>query len=149
MTCGVYFGWALIEGHSKGRNMPHKAVVNVGFSPTFEGQENVEKVIEAHLIMEEGSLDPPDFYKEIMRLQLHGFVRPEMKFPSFPDLIAQISTDVENAKEALDLDIYSRFRRDPFLVEVMEDNVWVGESGGDKTASWEYEDIESVVAKLK
>jgi riboflavin kinase len=37
---GVYFGWAVLEdpkGKKKGRNKPLKAVVNVGYSPTFEG----------------------------------------------------------------------------------------------------------------
>ena len=147
VACGVYFGWALLEGDSKGRNVPHKAVVNVGFSPTFEGQENVEKVIEAHLMLEDGALDPPDFYEETMRLQLHGFIRLEMKFPSFPDLIAQITTDVEDAKEALDLDFYTRFQQDAFLADVTEDKVWVGQGGGDDVASWDFEDMESVLTK--
>ena len=149
VACGVYFGWALLEGESKGRNVPHKAVVNVGFSPTFEGQENAEKVIEAHLMLEDGALDPPDFYKETMRLQLHGFIRQEMKFPSFPDLIAQISTDVEDAKEALDLDLYTRFQQDAFLADTTGDKPWVGPSGGDEVASWEFEDMESALTKLE
>ena len=60
-------------------------------------------------------LDPPDFYGEVMRLQLAGFIRPEMKFPSFPALIAQITTDVEDAKDALDLEFYQAYRKDSFL----------------------------------
>ena len=58
--------------------VPHKAVVNVGFSPTFEGQENPEKIVEAHLMFDDtelaSPLDPPDFYHEMMRLQLIGFL---------------------------------------------------------------------------
>mgnify|MGYP005841323253 CR=1 FL=1 len=40
LPCGVYFGWAVLEDpekKKKGRNIPLKAVVNIGFSPTFEG----------------------------------------------------------------------------------------------------------------
>lgn len=46
---GVYFGWAVIEGakgEEKGRDVTHKAVVNVGYSPTFDGEENKEKIVE-------------------------------------------------------------------------------------------------------
>lgn len=169
VPCGVYFGWAVLEDNSgdggdkkKGRNVPHKAVVNVGFSPTFEGKENSEKVVEAHLILNSDSssdsddksspLDPPDFYDEVMRLQLHGFIRPEMKFPSFPDLIAQITTDVADAKDALDLDLYTSFQKDSFLTVdnggTTAKQCWVGQSGGDETASWDFEDVESVMEKL-
>ena len=81
VTNGVYFGWAVLEGETQGRKTPHRAVVNVGYSPTFEGKENPEKIVEAHLIFEEDAnpLDPPDFYGEAMRLQLIGFLRPEIK----------------------------------------------------------------------
>ena len=55
---GVYFGWAVIEGtDEEGRNVAHKAVVNVGLSPTFEGAENPEKIIEAHLSVGEQTDD--------------------------------------------------------------------------------------------
>jgi len=153
VPCGVYFGWAVLEDSDdkkKGRNVAHKAVVNVGLSPTFEGKENPEKVVEAHLMFSDNDvspLDPPDFYGEVMRLQLHGFIRSEIKFPSFPDLIAQITTDVADAKDALDLDIYSKFLKDPFIADV-KDGVWVGSSGGDKTASWDFEDVEFVLERL-
>ena len=80
---GVYFGWAIIEdptGKKIGRNKQHKAVVNVGYSPTFVGKENQEKIVEAHLIVDEGVIRAPkDFYNETMRLELIGSIRPEMK----------------------------------------------------------------------
>lgn len=48
MNTGVYFGWAAVESvdNVAGRNRPIKAVVNVGYSPTFEGKENEEKIVE-------------------------------------------------------------------------------------------------------
>ncbi|CAN0497557.1 unnamed protein product, partial [Scytosiphon promiscuus] len=60
---GVYFGWAALEregakpdnggggsGSGSGGGGPWKCVANVGYSPTFAGQENAEKIVEAHLI---------------------------------------------------------------------------------------------------
>jgi len=68
---GVYFGWAVIEGdgEKKDRNVIHKVVCNVGYSPTFDGEENKEKIVEAHL-------NDGDFYGETMRLAFNGFLRP-------------------------------------------------------------------------
>ena len=140
---GVYFGWAVLEkGNYTDRR--YKAVVNVGYSPTFEGQENAEKIVEAHLILNE-PID--DFYGETMRLQLHGFLRPEIKFPSFPALIAQIKADVQEAKMALDLkEPYGRLREDPFLSKGT--TAWVGSSGGDESASWEFQDTDAALDEL-
>lgn len=75
---GVYIGSAVIENSAdekKGRGVVHKAVVNVGYSPTFDGAENKEKIVEAHLIIAEGDIEG-DFYGETMRLALCGFLRP-------------------------------------------------------------------------
>mmetsp|Transcript_28466 Transcript_28466/g.40283 ORF Transcript_28466/g.40283 Transcript_28466/m.40283 type:complete len:149 (+) Transcript_28466:2-448(+) len=132
---GVYFGWAWIEGTDTGRGVPHKAAVNVGYSPTFEGQENPEKIVEAHLI-----LDSPitDFYSEIMRLSLIGFLRNEKKFDSFPELVQAITADVNNAKQALDKKPFKSFKKDG---KFMSDDDWVGKSGGNTNASWEFEPV--------
>lgn len=154
MNTGVYFGWAAVESAENvaGRNRPIKAVVNVGYSPTFEGEENKEKIVEAHLITESSPKDTSsvpeslqlqidedvdgDFYGETMRLQLIGFLRPEQKFDAFPDLIAQIHKDIGNAAWALDSMPYMFSKEDSFIKNGSE---WVGRDGGDLTASWEYE----------
>ena len=164
VDAGVYFGWAVIEGaDSNFRNTPIKAVVNVGYSPTFEGKENKEKIVEAHLItktspitvyvdtsdMDEdeqstakGSIEEiqidGDFYGETMRLQLIGFLRPEQKFDSFPDLVAQIHRDIGHAAFALDSFPYTFSKEDEFISNCNADE-WVGSGGGDDNASWEYE----------
>ena len=118
ITTGVYFGWATLE-RSSSSNEVYKTVVNVGYSPTFEGQENSEKIIEAHLILDKNENDNSDttatdddssssssiiddFYGVPMRLQLVGFLRQEKKFDSFPELIAQINADV-HAHVGIDL----------------------------------------------
>jgi len=162
ITNGVYFGWAVIEQpHSNqgGRNIPVKAVVNVGYSPTFEGEENKEKIVEAHLITKSSPMEKPsiafddkdggdyqvnndideiegDFYDETMRLQLIGYLRPEQKFDAFPDLIAQIHQDIGNANEALDSMPYVFSKEEEFVKDGVD---WVGSGGGDGSASWEYE----------
>jgi len=138
VSTGVYFGWAVVEG----RDGIHKAAVNVGYSPTFEGKENREKIIEAHLILEK-PLD--DFYNETMRLALSGFLRPEQKFDSFPDLMAAITRDVANAKDALTVEPYASLKSDAFIMNENKD--WVGKSGGDATASWEFEVFSEAIAK--
>ena len=149
---GVYFGWAVLEDNQfkvrekgeprPGRMVPHKAVVNVGYSPTFEGQENPEKIIEAHLMLEDDSAPLSDFYGETMRLQLSGFLRPERKFPSFPQLIQQIHTDIANAKHALDAYPYAQLVQDSFIQNAChtetEISMWVGSNGGDEAGSWEF-----------
>lgn len=149
VTTGVYFGWAALErGEGNESYDTYKAVVNVGYSPTFEGEENKEKIIEAHLIVEQ---DPEadegeetsddekpaieDFYGVPMRLQLIGFLREEKKFDSFPELIAQINADVEDAKLSLDCQPYESYRTDPFFSK--EPVAWIGNGGGDELASWE------------
>ena len=155
---GVYFGWAVIESQStdqKTRNVPIKAVVNVGYSPTFEGQENKEKIVEAHLITKSSPMTIPqnedgeeqstandddeiegDFYDETMRLQLIGYLRPEQKFDSFPELIAQIHCDIGNANWALDSMPFIFSKEDEFVKDGVD---WVGSGGGDGNASWEFE----------
>ena len=137
VDAGVYFGWAVVESNKsefKGRNVPMKAVVNVGYSPTFEGEENREKIVEAHLITKASPMTKyegiansdennnnsaeeieEDFYGETMRLQLIGFLQPEQKFDSFPDLIAQIHSDIGHADAALDSFPYVYSREDEFI----------------------------------
>lgn len=145
VATGVYFGWACLEG----RNRPYscyKAAVNVGYSPTFAGTENREKIVEAHLIVDEGET-LLDFYNETMRLVLTGFLREEAKFASFSDLAAQIGRDVVNARDALSMEPFSSLRLDPFLAS--PNDMWVGTSGGDETASWEFQNLQDAIAALR
>lgn len=130
---GVYFGWAMVQ------NRVFKAVVNVGYSPTFEGLENPEKIVEAHLILRNEELT--DFYDERMRLLLVGFLRPEMKFPSFSDLVSQINKDVFDANDILDDAIYNDFKTDA----IFEDDNWKGSSGSSADASWEFQPMVDLI----
>lgn len=167
VTTGVYFGWAALErGYEKNDDdddnfQVYKAVVNVGYSPTFEGKENKEKIIEAHLILEKDSKQDDningdddgetsslieDFYGIPMRLQLIGFLREEKKFDSFPELIAQIHADVDDARLSLDCKPYQLCSSDKFFSS-LPDN-WIGNGGGDEGASWDSEPIQSYLDSL-
>jgi len=100
LDTGVYTGWASLRGKV------HKCVANVGFAPSFEGQENPEKIVEAVILTSEGVVADlgGDFYGETLRVMLLGFVREERKF-DFTNgpgpLIAAITDDIETAAAAL------------------------------------------------
>lgn len=138
---GVYFGWATLEHLND--NKIFQAVVNVGYSPTFEGEENKEKIIEAHLINGQG-LD--DFYGKVMRLELSGYLRPEQKFDSFPALLAQIRADIKETQLALAGSPFVQLRNScKFLGGKTS---WIGSSGGDDCASWEFVDHRETLTEL-
>jgi riboflavin kinase/FMN adenylyltransferase len=89
---GVYAVWV---GVPKGADtLWHKAVVNVGRRPTFNG-EGV--TVEAHLF----DFDD-DLYGKVLRVAFVEFIRPEMKFDGFEAIKAQITADCLEAKEILD-----------------------------------------------
>ena len=92
LPCGVYVGWAAVRGDV------HKCVANIGFSPTFAGAENPEKIVEAHIMSEFDS----DFYGEQMGLLLLAFIREERKFGGLDELLATIRSDIATASDELD-----------------------------------------------
>jgi riboflavin kinase/FMN adenylyltransferase len=70
-------------------------VMNIGTKPTFEG-DAAHRTLEAHLF---------DFghtiYGESVKLELISYIRPERKFASIDELVAQIGRDVLTAKERI------------------------------------------------
>lgn len=91
---GVYFGWGRVtDGSTLG------CVANIGKSPTFVGQENSIRIVEAHILTRSNNSLMNDFYDESLSLCLVMFLRPEKKFPNFQDLMTQINKDVEWSKE--------------------------------------------------
>ena len=71
-------------------------VANIGTRPTING---VNQLLEAHLFDFQG-----DLYGEWLDVELCHKIRNEMKFPSFDDLKAQITKDVETAKNVFKTD---------------------------------------------
>jgi riboflavin kinase/FMN adenylyltransferase len=84
---GVY----AIRCHVSGRT--YNGVMNVGKKPTFV--ENLEKTtLEAHLFDFSESI-----YGREVSIDFIAYIRPERKFPSIAELVAQISQDAEQAKQ--------------------------------------------------
>lgn len=71
---------------------PHAAACNIGPNPTFG--EQVRKV-EAHLIDFQG-----DIYGRVVEADILARLRPTRRFAGLDDLLAQIRTDVEQARAA-------------------------------------------------
>ncbi len=89
---GVYAVWVGVTDGPV--TVWHKAVVNVGRRPTFDGEGIT---VETHLF----DFDD-DLYGKILRIAFVEFIRPEMKFDGFEAIKAQIATDCVTAREILD-----------------------------------------------
>lgn len=70
----------------------YDGVANLGHRPMFEPDE----LLEAHLFDFEG-----DLYGQEVEVALHHYLRPEAKFETNDELIAQIGKDAEEAKRLL------------------------------------------------
>jgi riboflavin kinase/FMN adenylyltransferase len=70
----------------------HDGVANLGHRPMFEPEE----LLEAHLFDFDG-----DLYGQAIEVALHHYIRPEAKFETHDELIAQIGRDAAKAKELL------------------------------------------------
>lgn len=86
---GVYATWAFVQGQK------HPSVTNVGLRPTFTGGQALPRV-EAHLLDYSG-----DLYGKTLKLEFVERLRGEQKFPSIGALIAQIRSDIQQAREIL------------------------------------------------
>lgn len=86
---GVYTITAWVDGEWYG------GVLNHGMKPTFNKTE-VAPVMEAHLFDFNH-----DIYGKEIRVQFQTFIRPEQKFGSISDLIAQIAADSDQARKWL------------------------------------------------
>ncbi|HEX3033642.1 MAG TPA: bifunctional riboflavin kinase/FAD synthetase [Thermodesulfobacteriota bacterium] len=91
---GVYATWAHLS-HKRLRS-----ITNIGFRPTF-GENRL--LIETHIIDFKDNL-----YGEPLRVEFIDRLRDERRFESVDALVAQISRDVERAKE-----IFSQLGQDP------------------------------------
>ncbi|WP_138493933.1 bifunctional riboflavin kinase/FAD synthetase [Paenibacillus pinistramenti] len=90
-TAGVYAVKARLEGNEEW--LP--GVMNIGVKPTFH--EGVTKPsLEVHLFDFNS-----DIYGNVLTIQLISYIRPEQKFSSIDDLIAQIARDAETARKLL------------------------------------------------
>jgi len=79
--------------HAIARGKTHRAVLNIGTRPTL-GDPNPSLRVEAHLLDFDGEL-----YGEELEIVFAEKLRDEKKFPSVDELKAQITRDIERAKE--------------------------------------------------
>lgn len=87
---GIYAVWAEVEGER------HPAAVNLGVRPTF-GESRL--VTEAHLLDFSGDL----YGKELKLCFIGDRIRPEVKFGSVDELLAQVDRDVAEVRRRLEL----------------------------------------------
>lgn len=85
---GVYAVYTTIQG----KRWP--GVCNIGKKPTFHDHNRVS--FEVHILDYEG-----DLYDQSLRLEFVSFLRAEKKFNSLEELVEQIGSDVEKAKQIL------------------------------------------------
>lgn len=84
---GVYAAWASAGGDVSPTGMAttHRAMVNVGYRPTFEG---TEQTVEAHLLDFAG-----DLYGDTLQLHFLKRIRDERSFDGPKALVAQLKKD--------------------------------------------------------
>ncbi len=82
---GVY----ITEVEFDGKKWP--SVTNIGYNPTFDGKK---LLVETHILNFGG-----DLYDREIVIYFHERIREERKFKDMAELIAQISEDVEMARE--------------------------------------------------
>lgn len=86
---GVYSAWVCLPPDIT----CYPAVLNIGIRPTFMGSQ---RTVEVHLLDWQG-----DLYGKSLEVNLVHFIRPEQKFASLTDLIAQIQKDCDVARSQL------------------------------------------------
>ncbi|MCR5804013.1 MAG: bifunctional riboflavin kinase/FAD synthetase [Clostridia bacterium] len=79
---GVYITLTTLDG------VKYRSISNLGLRPTVEDSDNVN--IETFIYSHEGEL-----YGRKIKVELLGFVRPEMKFQSVDELKARVESDKE------------------------------------------------------
>jgi riboflavin kinase/FMN adenylyltransferase len=87
---GVYACWCRVIGEAAG---PRAAAVNVGRRPTFGGGR---MTVEAHLLDYEA-----DLYGRTLRIEFEQRLREERAFPGPDALVAQIRSDLGEARRVL------------------------------------------------
>jgi len=108
-TCkaGIYYAWAQVaDGPDRG---VYKTAMSVGWNPTFTDVK--VKTIEPWILHDYGA----DFYDCELRLVVCGYVRDELKFEKFDELIKAIREDGEFCSGALETPASAALARDAFF----------------------------------
>ncbi|HCS40414.1 MAG TPA: bifunctional riboflavin kinase/FMN adenylyltransferase [Anaerolineaceae bacterium] len=92
---GVYVTRALVNGKS------YASVTNIGVRPTFDNPLPVPR-IEPHILDLNEQL-----YGQDLALEFIDYLRPEIKFESSKELVAQIQKDIHKTRELFNSDTYN------------------------------------------
>ncbi|CDO92367.1 unnamed protein product [Kluyveromyces dobzhanskii CBS 2104] len=127
LDTGIYFGWCKlrrvkdrdtkVEERPDGRKVLYNngtllseddqsalpVVLSVGWNPFYH---NKNKTVELHIIHEFSH----DFYGAQIKFNFLGYIRPELNYTTKEALIADIHTDIEIAKETLQLAEYLKLK---------------------------------------
>ncbi|CAM6095854.1 unnamed protein product [Calypogeia fissa] len=106
---GVYFGWAKQRHGDELDGGVHKMVMNIGNRPTFADGEGL--TVEVHILHDFSS----DFYGKELSIVVLGFIRNEMRFSSFDDVVQRIKADINTADKLLDGDEMVQYATDEFF----------------------------------
>ena len=87
-SIGVYAVYVYVNGEK------HKGMLNIGYRPTINNGTDLS--IEVHILDFQG-----DIYNQKMRLEFIEYLRPEIKFDSVDELIAQMHQDKEETIKVL------------------------------------------------
>ncbi|BFZ26125.1 hypothetical protein BsWGS_29164 [Bradybaena similaris] len=102
--CGVYYGWAKVNGDEN----VYKMVLCVGWNPYYH---NTVKTMETHIIHKFDH----DFYGAHLKTIVLGYIRPMCNFESLDALIAAIHKDIADAVEHLDEPACLKYSQHPFF----------------------------------
>eukprot|EP00941_MAST-03F_sp_MAST-3F-sp1_P002923 g2923.t1 len=122
MDTGIYCGWCTVGPPSKNLTV-YKAAISVGHNPTFKGKDATP-----HMMIEPYILHdfPEDFYNEMIRLVVVGYIRPEADFSKEPDFMAAlkaaIANDVKVTDEEMNSECFGAFEHDEFLFTATPEN---------------------------
>ncbi|XP_046752903.1 riboflavin kinase-like isoform X2 [Diprion similis] len=102
---GVYCGFASVN-----KGEVHKMVMSIGWNPFYE---NNQKTMETHIMHN----FQDEFYGAELRVVMLGYLRPEKKFDSVDDLIAEIRADIDAADTLLSESKFAVYRSNSFFTE--------------------------------
>lgn len=85
---GVYLCVCSFDGEK------HPGVVNVGVKPTVSKSESTDVVFETNILDFDG-----DLYGKTVKLEFHGMLRPEQKFPSLDALKEAVLLNIKEAHD--------------------------------------------------
>lgn len=82
---GVYYGYANVDNGEI-----HPMVMSIGWNPFYK---NEQKSMETHIIHQYDN----DFYGQMLKVCIVGYIRPELNFNSLDELISAIKKDISDA----------------------------------------------------